>query len=130
MKRQGILNVDLAGRCARLGHTDLVCVADCGLPVPAHVPVVDLALVHGFPAFEQVLDALLEELVVEGHVVADEIVGKPAEDLVDRRRERLGPVTKVPHEELKRLVSACAFVVRTGEATPYANVILRCGVPF
>ena len=23
-----------------------------------------------------------------------------------------------------------AFAIRTGEQTPYANVVLRCGVPF
>ena len=36
----------------------------------------------------------------------------------------------VPHEELKRIVARAKLVVRTGEATPYSNVILRCGVPF
>ena len=130
MKRAGILNVELARRCARLGHTDLVCVADCGLPVPAHVPVVDLAVVQGLPRFADVLDALLDELVVEGHVVAEEITGAPAESLVDERADRLGERSVVRHEDLKRMVSDCAFVVRTGEATPYANVVLRCGVPF
>lgn len=130
MKRGGIINVELAGRCARLGHTDLVCVADCGLPVPAHVPVVDLAVVQGLPRFGDVLDALLEELVVEEHVVAEEIAGAPAADVVKDRLDRLGGGSTVSHEELKRLVHQCAFVVRTGEATPYANVLLRCGVPF
>ena len=130
MKRAGILNVELARRCARLGHTDLVCVADCGLPVPAHVPVVDLAVVQGLPRFADVLDALLDELVVEGHVVAEEITGAPAETLVDERADRLGERSVVRHEDLKRMVPDCAFVVRTGEATPYANVVLRCGVPF
>lgn len=130
MKRSGILNVELAGRCARLGHTDLVCVADCGLPVPAHVPVVDLAVVQGLPRFAAVLDALLDELVVEEHVVAEEITGAPAEGVVQDRLDRLGTRSAVSHEELKRLVHECAFVVRTGEATPYANVLLRCGVPF
>lgn len=130
MKRRGILNVELAGRCARLGHTDLVCVADCGLPVPAHVPVVDLAVVQGLPRFADVLDALLDELVVEGHVVAEEIAGAPADRVVAERADRLGEGSVVSHEELKHMVGECAFVVRTGEATPYANVILRSGVPF
>lgn len=130
MKRRGILNVELAGRCARLGHTDVVCVADCGLPVPAHVPVVDLAVVAGLPRLADVLAALLEELVVEGHVVADEIAGTHAEQVVAAEQDRLGAGARVPHEELKRLVHDCAFVVRTGEATPFANILLRSGVPF
>jgi D-ribose pyranase len=28
------------------------------------------------------------------------------------------------------MVAAAKLVVHTGEATPYSNVILRCGVPF
>lgn len=36
----------------------------------------------------------------------------------------------IPHEELKRMVAGAKLVVRTGEASPYSNVILRCGVPF
>lgn len=130
MKRRGILNVDLAARCARLGHTDLVCVADCGLPVPADVPVVDLAVVQGLPSFADVVGALLDELVVEGHVVAEETHGRPADAVIAAEAGRLGPREVVSHEELKTLVADCAFVVRTGEATPYANVVLRSGVPF
>jgi D-ribose pyranase len=34
------------------------------------------------------------------------------------------------HEEFKARTRADRLVVRTGEARPYANVILRCGVPF
>lgn len=130
MKRRGILNVELAARCARLGHTDLVCVADCGLPVPADVPVVDLAVVAGLPRFGDVLAVLVDELVVEGHTVAEEITGTYAEHVLAEHRGRLGAGDRTTHEELKQIVSRCAFVVRTGEATPYANVILRCGVAF
>lgn len=130
MKRTGIMHAELAGRMAALGHTQTVAVADVGLPVPAEVPLVDLAVVQGLPRFADVLDALLDELVIEGHTYAQEAVGLTSGDLLDQRAERLGEATTVPHEELKALLGACAFVVRTGEATPYANVILRCGVPF
>lgn len=130
MKRAGILHAELAGRLAGLGHTDLVCVADCGLPLPRDTPVVDLALVQGLPAFADVLDALLEEIVVEGHVMAREAAGGAAERTLDERAGLLGPRQEADHEELKQLVSRCALVVRTGEATPYANVVLRCGVAF
>ncbi|CAM5721736.1 D-ribose pyranase OS=Streptomyces fumanus OX=67302 GN=rbsD PE=3 SV=1 [Streptomyces fumanus] len=34
----------------------------------------------------------------------------------------------VPHERLKHLSAGARLVVRTGEARPYANVLLRCGV--
>lgn len=130
MKRNGIMNAELAGRMASLGHTHTVAVVDVGLPVPAGVPTVDLALVQGVPRFEQVLDALLDELVVEAHTYAEEAATSPASVMIRSRADRMGTSTTVPHEELKILVAGCAFVVRSGESTPYANVILRCGVPF
>ena len=55
MKKAGILNADLIGALSRLGHGDVVLLADCGMPAPRGVPVIDLALVHGIPRFEQVL---------------------------------------------------------------------------
>lgn len=130
MKRGGILHAELAGRLAGLGHTDLVCVADCGLPIPRETPVVDLALVQGLPAFADVLDALLDEIVVEGYVVAREATGGAADRTLEQRAGLLGPREEVSHDELKELVGRCALVVRTGEARPYANVVLRCGVAF
>jgi D-ribose pyranase len=36
----------------------------------------------------------------------------------------------VSHERLKELSAGARLVVRTGEARPYANVLLRCGVFF
>ena len=72
MKRGGILHAELAGALGRLGHTDLIVIGDCGLPRPAGVPVIDLALVFGVPTFEQVLCGVLGEIVVEQAVLADE----------------------------------------------------------
>jgi D-ribose pyranase len=39
-------------------------------------------------------------------------------------------VTAIPHEEFKARTAAARAVVRTGEFTPYANVILIAGVTF
>jgi len=36
----------------------------------------------------------------------------------------------VSHEEFKKMTSHCKAVIRTGEATPYANIILYSGVNF
>lgn len=128
MKRTGLLNPDLCAAIARLGHTDTFVVADCGLPIPAAVPVVDLSLVFGIPSFADVMAALLAEVVVEGAVAAEEAVGGPVDDLLRRHLE--ATVQWVPHERFKALVADASFVVRTGESTAYANVILRSGVPF
>jgi D-ribose pyranase len=128
MKREGIINARLAGAIAGLGHTDHVVVCDAGLPIPPGPELVDLAFRFGVPSFESVLSGLLEELVVEGATAAEEVERNPRSyALLTTRLPDLG---FVPHEEFKRMVPGAKLGVRTGEATPYSNVILRCGVPF
>lgn len=125
MKKSGILNAPLSALIARLGHTETVVIADCGLPIPRNTPVVDLALIMGIPRFADVFAALADEIVIEHATIAtqtpDEIRDLLPQDIT---------ATEVDHEELKKLLSDAAFVIRTGETTPYANVILHCGVAF
>ncbi|MEV8044886.1 D-ribose pyranase [Streptomyces griseoluteus] len=129
MKKAGILNRHLAGAVAALGHGDGVLVCDAGMPIPDGPRVVDLAFRAGVPTFAQVLDGLLDELAVEGATAAEEVqaANPEARALLDAR---LPGLALVPHEELKRLSARARLVVRTGEARPYANVLLRCGVFF
>lgn len=127
MKRTGILNADLNAALSRLGHGDIVLVADCGMPAPAGVPVIDLALVHGVPRFEQVLDALLGELVIDRCVAATQARGSVADDWLT---SRFADIEYIGHAELKQLSGQARVFVRTGEATAFANAALVCGVPF
>jgi D-ribose pyranase len=131
MKRGGILHGELSHVVAQLGHTDLLAVADAGLPIPDGVRRVDLALVPGVPGFLQTVRALLGEIVVERAVIAQEMASRNP-DLHRELREALNGVVleEVPHEEVKRRVAGARAVVRTGEWTPYANVLLQCGVAF
>ncbi|MFE0625864.1 D-ribose pyranase [Streptomyces sp. NPDC058864] len=129
MKKSGILNRHLAGALAVLGHTDLVVVCDAGLPIPPGPIVVDLAFRAGTPSFSEVLDGLLEELVVEGAIAAKE-VREHNPEVTSRLDEAFPDLELVPHEEFKARTRQARLVVRTGESRPYANVILRCGVPF
>ena len=124
MRKSGLLNPALAGAVARLGHTDTFVIADCGLPIPHDVPVIDLTLTFGIPTFADTLAALLEEVVVEAATIAD---STPPEV---RSLLPAVPLTEVSHDDLKRGVARASFVVRTGATTPFANVILRSGVPF
>lgn len=129
MKRGGILNPALAGALAGLGHTDLVVVCDVGLPLPPGPCVVDLAFRLGEPPLAGVLTGMVEELVVEGGFAAEEVVTRNPD--CHRLFTALVPrLTLVTHEEFKGMLPGARLVVRTGEATPYANVALRCGVPF
>ncbi|MET7732336.1 D-ribose pyranase [Streptomyces sp. NPDC005402] len=129
MKKAGILNRHLSGALAELGHGDGVLVCDAGMPIPDGPRVVDLAFRAGVPSFAEVLDGLLAELVVEGGTAAEEVRGaNPA--AAELLHARLPELHLVSHEKLKELSAGARLVVRTGEARPYANVLLRCGVFF
>lgn len=131
MKKSGILNRGLAGALAGLGHTDLVMVCDAGLPIPPGPEVVDLAFRFGTPSFAEVLDGLLNELVVERANAASEVRGANPQAAALLAAAFPEPLLElIPHEQLKTRTAAARLVVRTGEARPYANVLLRCGVPF
>ncbi|MFF5535392.1 D-ribose pyranase [Streptomyces cinerochromogenes] len=129
MKKTGILNRHLAGALAELGHGHGVLVCDAGMPIPDGPRVVDLAFRAGVPSFAEVLDGLLAELVVEGATAAEEVrAANPA--AAGLLADRFPELALVPHERLKELSAGARLVVRTGEARPYANVLLRCGVFF
>ncbi|MFE0448867.1 D-ribose pyranase [Streptomyces fungicidicus] len=129
MKKHGILNRHLSGALAALGHGDGVLVCDAGMPIPDGPRVVDLAFRAGVPSFAEVLDGLLAELVVEGATAATEVrdANPAAAGLL---ADHFPTLALVPHERLKELSAGARLVVRTGEARPYANVLLRCGVFF
>jgi D-ribose pyranase len=129
VKRDGILHGPLASALAQLGHTDVLVIADAGLPRPRGVPVIDLAIRFGLPSFHDIVTIVAAELVVEGSTVASEMAYKNPEAwaLVTAH---FGKPEEIRHDEFKRATADAALLIRTGEAKPFANVALRCGVPF
>ena len=74
MQKVGILNSAIAKVLADLGHTDTIVIGDCGLPVPAGVPKIDLALKLGTPSFMEVVAEVAKYMEIEKVEVASEIV--------------------------------------------------------
>lgn len=130
MKKHGILNSDLAKIVDDLGHTDRVCIGDLGLPIPSGVRKIDLSLKAGFPSFQDLLDVYLEHVLVEKIILAEEIKEQNTEQLSQILRKLDDGVTVeyVSHEQLKALNQDVKAVIRTGENTPYSNIILQSGV--
>lgn len=129
MRRAGIIHAELARRLAALRHTDTFVICDAGLPLAPSTPCVDLGYRYGEPRFADVVSAVLPEIVVEGSLVAAEMAEVNPDCLDHLRAHGLDPAT-VPHEEFKVRVLDARFAIRTGEATPYANVVCRAGVAF
>ncbi|MFR3392458.1 MAG: D-ribose pyranase [[Clostridium] scindens] len=134
MKKRGIINAQLSGLIAGLGHKDTFMIADGGMPIPKGVEIVDLALCGGVPSFRQVMDAVLTtkrrwELL---SLAAGGDQGKEPGTLLSYIKEKLPDVESemISHLELKDRSKNLKFAIRTGEFTPYPNIILRAGVAF
>lgn len=133
MKKKGILNSDISRVLSYMGHTDCIAIGDCGLPIPDEVERIDLALAFGEPTFMRTLEIVAEDMKVEKIVLAEEIkeqnpavLGKIKDFFAGQDIE----VEFVSHTELKERTHNCKAVIRTGEITPYANIILQSGCIF
>lgn len=127
------INPALSRVISETGHTDLLVVTDAGLPIPLGSERIDLAYRPGAPAFLDVLDTVLAELVVEGATVSAEVAEKSPEVLAALRERFAGmgfDIDLIPHAEFKKLSQGARAFVRSGEFTPYANVILHAGVAY
>ncbi|MCL1950665.1 MAG: D-ribose pyranase [Turicibacter sp.] len=131
MKKHGILNSHIAKVLSDLGHTDEIVIADCGLPIPDGVAKIDLALTLGTPTFLEVLDAVLADMEVESFTLASEIRIEN-ENVLNELEGRIGEkqIEWVSHESFKEQTKQAKVIIRTGEITPYANIILKAGVIF
>lgn len=128
MKKHGIINRDIAAALALFGHTDLLVIGDCGLPIPKGVLCIDLSYKVGEPAFLTILDAVLSDFEAEAAFIAREITSDNPQ--VEQEIMKKMKADYITHEELKDLSKQAKLIIRTGEATPYANIVLRSGVIF
>ena len=131
MKKTGILNQPISSVIAGLGHMDTLVIADAGLPIPPETRRIDLALTEGIPTFLDTLRVVLTEMQVEQAVVAEEML-EVSPKVYEAVKKLLGdvPIEAVTHLIFKEQTRSARAVVRTGEFTPYANVILVAGVVF
>ncbi len=132
MKRGELLNSYLSGLIADLGHKDKIVIADAGLPVPEGVEKIDLAVSCGLPGFIDTLKVVLAEYQIETGIMAEEIKAENPmilDETLAILPEEIKPEF-VSHEDFKRLTKDCRAVIRTGECSPFANIILVAGVTF
>lgn len=127
------INPALSRVISETGHTDLIVVTDAGLPIPPGAERIDLAYRPGAPAFFDVLDTVLAEMVVEGATVSAEVAEHSPHVLAELEK-RFAPmgftIEQIPHVAFKQRTHDARAFVRSGEFTPYANVILHAGVAY
>lgn len=133
MKKNGILNSEISRILSYMGHTDCIAIGDCGLPIPDETERIDLALAFGIPTFMQTLEIVAKDMKIEKIILAEEIKEKNPDILckIEALFSDCNIETEyVSHSQLKEKTKDCKAVIRTGETTPYANIILQSGCIF
>lgn len=134
MKRNMLLNAAISQMVASMGHGDMVVVGDAGLPIPTGPGApqrIDIALSPGVPSLDQTLTAVLSELRVEQAYIAEECLQGNLKELPSwcANLNEIN-IQTISHAELKALCQRARAVIRTGECTPFANMVLVSGVTF
>lgn len=131
MKKTQVINSDISRVISQMGHFDTLSIGDAGMPVPRETEKIDLAVSNGIPSFLQVLDNVLTELEVQRVYLAEEIKEQnPAQLEAIKERFPETEIVFIPHAEMKQDLHKCHAFIRTGEMTPYSNIILESGVTF
>ena len=128
MRKNGIINQPIASVIAGLGHTDTLVIADAGLPIPPETTRIDLALEKGIPAFLDTLRVVLSEMHIEKVIVSEDIL-TVSPKMYEAIKVLVGdtPIEAIAHTSFKEQTGSARAIIRTGEFTPYANVILVSG---
>lgn len=127
MLKTGILNPQLASLLARVRHTNTLVIADRGFPFWPGLETVDLSLVDGVPTVLQVLEALRANFVIGQVRMAEQFLAHNDETTRAAFAQALDglPVAYEDHETtFKPRVPHAIGLVRTGDTTQYANLIL------
>lgn len=135
-----ILNPHINKLISQLGHFDEIVICDAGLPIPKNgAQVIDLSIIRGYPSFINVLDAFLNNLAIEELIITQEMKfhNKKVYEEFSKKYMILKDVKEIKpilsftfHDDFKKRSNKAVAFIRTGEQTPYANIILVAGVNF
>lgn len=114
-----------------MGHMDWLSIGDAGMPVSMETKKIDLCVEQGLPTFMQVLENVLTEMAVQKIYLAEEIKDQNPTQLANIMQALPNvEIEFMPHSDLKKSLAKTHAFIRTGEATPYSNIILESGVTF
>ena len=131
MKKTGIFNSKISSFVASMGHKDIITVVDMGYPIPKDIEFADIVLDKGKPGFLETIEVLLSELAVEKIIIAEELEHNNINNYVGIVKLFQGiEVEKMSHELFKEKAKMSKYFIRTGECTPFSNIMLISGVIF
>jgi D-ribose pyranase len=127
MLKTGILNPHINSLVSRIRHTNTLVIADRGFPFWPQIETVDISLVDDIPKVLDVLRAIQANFVI-GHIFqAQEFLKANSPETVQAFLDVAGnvPFIREPHIEFKKRVPNAIGLIRTGDTTQYANLILE-----
>ena len=127
MLKTGILNPQINSLISRVRHTNTLVIADRGFPFWPMLETVDISLVDDVPTVLQVLQALRPNFVIGKAWMAGEFLKhNDAKTRAAFARALEGIELKhEPHIQFKKRIPHAVGLIRTGDTTQYANVILE-----
>lgn len=127
MLQSGILNPHVLQLIARIRHTNTLVIADWAFPFWPQIETVDISLTHGIPTVLDVLDLLTPVFKIGRIWQADEFLATNPQETVNTFAKSFGkiPLTREPHVDFKKRVPHAIGLIRTGDPTPYGNIILE-----
>lgn len=130
MLQNGILNPHILHLLARIRHTNTLVIADWAFPYWPQIETVDISLTHNIPTVLDVLDLLRPNFKVGRIWQAQEFLATNPAETVGRFDQAFAEFTeatvqRLPHLDFKAMVPGAIGLIRTGDATPYGNIILE-----
>jgi len=127
MLQSGILNPHVLELIARIRHTNTLVISDWAFPYWPEIETVDISLTHNIPTVLDVLDLLTPVFKIGRIWQAEEFVATNPADVVERYAKSFGeiPLTREAHVDFKKRVPHAIGLIRTGDATPYGNIIIE-----
>lgn len=134
MKKTEMLNSNVSKAIATIGHFDLLTINDAGMPIPNDDRRIDLAVTKELPLFIDVLKTVLAEMKIQKIYLAEEIKTQNTQQLKQIKAliEDDVEIEFIPHSTMKEYLSHPLNKgnIRTGEITPFSNIILESNVTF
>lgn len=127
MLKSGILNPHVLDLVARIRHTNTLVISDWAFPFWPEIETVDISLTHHIPSVLDVLDALTPVFQIGRIWQAEEFLAHNTPETIERFQKSFGttPVTREAHVDFKKRVPLAIGLIRTGDAHPYANLIIE-----
>ena len=127
MLKTGILNPRINSLLARIRHTNTLVLADRGFPFWPQIETVDISLIDDVPQVAQLLAAIQQNWTIGRIWMAEEFRQHNTPETVSRMTHLVSPLAVIyePHTQLKLRVPHAIGLIRTGDTTQYANMILE-----